>query len=113
MQNADLDKVVTDAEKDNPELKTKDFIARAKQAKKELDKGLERVDAIDDPALRSVALIKLRDELGLNRAEFLRLVELLSKFKGDNHQLTTKNSVNGPQSGVNRLLWKTCLAPTA
>ena len=83
MQNAKLNKVVDDAENDNPELKPKDFIDRAKTLKEELDNGLERVDAIDDPALRSVALIQLRDELGLNRNEFLRLVELLSKFKGE------------------------------
>ena len=31
MQNPDLDKVITDAENDNPELKTKDFIVKAKQ----------------------------------------------------------------------------------
>ena len=83
MQNAELNKAVSDAEKDNPELKTKDFIARAKDLKKELDTGLKRIDAITDPALRSVALIQLREELGLRSNEFLRLVELLSKFKGE------------------------------
>ena len=83
MQNAELNKVVDDAENDNPELKTKDFIERATTLKENLDTGLERVDQIDDPALRSVALIQLRDELGLNRNEFMRLVELLSKFKGE------------------------------
>ena len=83
MQNADLENIVSAAEADNPALKTKDFIDRAKDLKVQLDHGLNRVDAIDDPTLRSVALIKLRDELGLNRNEFLRLVELLSKFKGE------------------------------
>ena len=83
MQNADLENIVSSAEADNPVLKTKDFIDRAKKLKENLDKGVERVDAIDAPTLRSVALIQLRDELGLNGNEFLRLVELLSKFKGE------------------------------
>ena len=82
MQNPELNNVVDDAENDNPELKTKDFIARAEDLKKDLDKGLKRIDAITDPTLRSVALIQLREELGLRSNEFLRLVELLSKFKG-------------------------------
>ena len=83
MQNADLEKLVDAAEADNPSMKAKDFIDRAHELKEQLDEGLERVDAINDPTLRSVALIKLREELGLNRNEFLRLVELLSKFKGE------------------------------
>ena len=51
MQNPELNKAVNEAEKYNPELKTKDFIARAKDLKKELDTGLKRIDAIADPAL--------------------------------------------------------------
>ena len=81
MQNADLENIVSSAEADNPVRKTKDFIDRAKKLKENLDKGVERVDAIDDPTLRSVVMTQLRDELGLNCNEFLRLVELLSKFK--------------------------------
>ena len=83
MQNPELNNADDDAENDNPELKTKDFIARAEDLKKDLDKGLKRIDAITDPTLRSVALIQLREELGLRSNEFLRLVELLSKFKGE------------------------------
>ena len=83
MQNADLEKLVDAAEADNPSLKAKDFSDRAHELKEQLDDGLKRVDAIDDPTLRSVALIKLREELGLRANEFLRLVELLSKFKGE------------------------------
>ena len=83
MQNADLEKLVDAAEEANPSLKTDDFIGRAERLKEELDTGLQRVDAITDPALRSVALIQLREQLGLRANEFLRLVELLSKFKGE------------------------------
>ena len=83
MQNADLENIVSAAEADNPALKTNDFIGRAEKLKEELDNGLMRVDAITDPTLRSVALIQLREQLGLRANEFLRLVELLSKFTGE------------------------------
>ena len=114
MQNPELNKAVNDAEKDNPELKTKDFIARAKDLKKELDTGLKRIDAITDPALRSVALIQLREELGLRSNEFLRLVELLSKFKGeqppaDYEELRKWTSKRRKPPVVEDLLGSSCL----
>lgn len=78
----EIEQIVSAAEANNQSIKTKDFIDRAHELKQQLDLGLERVDDINDPTLRSVALIKLREELGLRANEFLRLVELLSKFKG-------------------------------
>jgi len=63
--------------------KPKDFIKKSKELKKQLDEGLSKVDAIAGPSLPSIALIKLRSELGLYKDEFLKLVELVSKPKGD------------------------------
>lgn len=59
----------------------KDFIARSQELKLSLDKGISRIDDITDASLRSIALIKLREELGLRKDEFLALVEQLSRFR--------------------------------
>ncbi len=113
MKNADLEKLVDAAKANNTSLKTKDFIERAHDLKEQLNNGLMRVDAIDDPTLRSVALIKLREEVGLRANEFLRLVELLSKSKGNSHKMTSKNTFSGHHSDGNRQLIKSCWGPTS
>jgi len=67
----------------NKNKPVKDFVDRSKDIKTELDAGLERIDQIDDPSLRSIALMELRDQLGLKPNEFQRLVELLSKLRDE------------------------------
>ena len=43
------------------------FLADARNLRKDLDEGLSKVDAIEDVAVRSMALLKLRETLGLNK----------------------------------------------
>ena len=67
----------------NKNKPVKDFLDRSKDIKAELDAGLQRIDQIDDPSLRSIALMELRDHLGLKPNEFQRLVELLSRLQDE------------------------------
>lgn len=67
----------------NKNKPVKDFLDRSKDIKAELDAGLQRMDQIDDPSLRSIALMELRDHLGLKPNEFQRLVELLSRLQDE------------------------------
>jgi len=60
---------------------TNQFLVDAQTLQRRLDDGLSQVDEIDNVAGRSSALIKLRESLGLNQADFLSLVRQVSEAK--------------------------------
>ena len=69
------------AAKERQMNQTKTFIEEAAALRQALDEGLKDIDAMPDVAMRSVSLVQLRRNLGLQEKDFLALVHQLAEHQ--------------------------------